>query len=154
MHFVRCLYIITAQVKSYIKSSVIALRFPSRSVILIEFRLPEAPIMLLSPKCREIFDLFRGQRECHSPQVITQSLLLPARGDGHHALVNTPSQCNLALADEILLRQRGQHLIARSRLGFGDSAQGAVCRNSNVLRLMILQERAMLQVVMKFNLVD
>lgn len=88
--------------------------------------------MLLCPNLRQIFDLFWGQRERHSPQMITQFFSLPTRRDRRHALVNTPPQCNLTLGNIISLRQERQHLIARSRPGFRDSAQGAVFRESSV----------------------
>ena len=111
--------------------------------------------MLPEPGLGQILDLLGRQPERHGAQVIAQALLFAAGGDGHDPLVDDPPESDLGLADEVLLRQERQQLVAGPRFRPRDRRQRTVGRRRDAHRLVEQEERRrVLQVRVILDLVD
>ena len=126
-----------------------------RPILGREFIVPKPPIMLLLAEPLNLLDLLRRQLERARAQIIAQSRLLAARGDGHDALIHAPPQTDLPLADIIFLGQLRHVLVQRARLGLGDGSERGVGGGGDVGGgVLVGEEGAVLQVGVVFDLVD
>lgn len=116
--------------------------------------IPEPSEMMFLAHARDLFDFLGGQLEGKHPQVIAQSLLLGAGGDGHNTLLNHPSQEYFAGTDRIFLGQRGQQRVKWSATGFGDGQERPVGCEFDVLVFVICHQVSVLQVRMELDLID
>lgn len=103
---------------------------------------------------RDLLDFFGGQLEGKHPQIVAQSLLLGAGGDGHNVLLNYPSQENLARTDSVFLGQRGQQRVEWPAAGFDNGQERPVGCEFDVFVFVICHQISVLQVWMELDLID
>lgn len=110
--------------------------------------------MLLLPRFRNILDLLRCELEGRQVrQEHVQAVLVATRRDGHDALVQTPPQRNLSIADAVLFPQRLVDRVDGTTRGFSDGGQGSIRLDGDALALAKVDQASVLQVGMVLDLV-
>ncbi|EGX93195.1 DNA double-strand break repair and VJ recombination XRCC4 [Cordyceps militaris CM01] len=127
------------------------------SIILGKLIPPKGPVVLLPAQRRHVLDLLGGELELgHELQHAAHPLGAARRRERHDALVETPAQADLGLADAVLLRQRRPRRVHGPAAGTDQRRQRAVRRDRDAVPPVKREQvhAVVLQVRVELNLVD